>query len=249
MILTAICLSSIVHQKEGHDYIAVPLFVILSDNGYGKLIAAAACLLLIVCSTSILELFPELYKIFVKLATSEWKIFLKQISYENSDSGNPVLAVFIAGLFFYRKLQIKNVFLQEVYAQCWHSLARCRISLICWQEAIFLEIFLGLSICSISRFDLNTSHKQVSLHQKLFRSKYIHKFLFKANLHWHTADWIIASRLVIMCRTVIEGVCGILICPKPVRNPSRKEVTWTKNGCFWGSHLLHVLYKKRNRSM
>lgn len=99
MILTAICLSSIVHPKENHDYIAVPLFVILNDNGYGKLIAAAACLLLIVCSTSFLELFPELYKIFVKLATSEWKIFLKQISYENSDSGNPVLAVFIAGRF------------------------------------------------------------------------------------------------------------------------------------------------------
>lgn len=99
MILTAICLSTIVHQKEYHDYIAVPLFVILNDNGYGKLIAAAACLLLIVCSTSYLELFPELYKIFVKLSTSEWKIFLKQISYENSDSGNPVLAVFIAGTF------------------------------------------------------------------------------------------------------------------------------------------------------
>lgn len=98
MILTAICLSSIVHPKAGHDYIAVPLFVILSENGYSKLIAASACLLLIVCSTSFLELFPELYKIFVKLATSDWKIFLKQISYENSDSGNPVLAVFIAGM-------------------------------------------------------------------------------------------------------------------------------------------------------
>lgn len=97
MILTAICLSTIVHQKEYHDYIAVPLFSILNQNGGDKLIAVAACFLLIVCSTSFLELFPELYKIFVKLATSEWKIFLKQISYENSDSGNPVLAVFIAG--------------------------------------------------------------------------------------------------------------------------------------------------------
>lgn len=44
-----------------------------------------------------LELFPELYRIIVRFATSEWRILTKQIAYESVDSGNPILAVFIAG--------------------------------------------------------------------------------------------------------------------------------------------------------
>ncbi|KAI8042199.1 hypothetical protein M5D96_003501 [Drosophila gunungcola] len=63
LLLTAICLSTVVHYN----------------------------------SAAFLELFPELYGIVVRLATSEWRILSKQISYESSESGNPVLAVFIAG--------------------------------------------------------------------------------------------------------------------------------------------------------
>lgn len=44
-----------------------------------------------------MDLFPELYGLIVKLSKSEYKILAKQIGYENSDSGSPVLAVFIAG--------------------------------------------------------------------------------------------------------------------------------------------------------
>ncbi|EDX15391.1 GD12041 [Drosophila simulans] len=54
-------------------------------------------MLLLTSSAAFLELFPELYGIVVRLATSEWRILSKQISYESSESGNPVLAVFIAG--------------------------------------------------------------------------------------------------------------------------------------------------------
>lgn len=79
------------------EYVAVPLFHILDENNFNKLVPAAACMLMLTVTGGFLELFPELYRIIVRFATSEWRILTKQISYESSDSGNPVLAVFIAG--------------------------------------------------------------------------------------------------------------------------------------------------------
>lgn len=76
---------------------AVPLFAILDEHNFHKLIPAAACMLMLTCSGAFLELFPELYGLIVRFASSEWKILTKQIAYESSDSGNPVLAVFIGG--------------------------------------------------------------------------------------------------------------------------------------------------------
>ncbi|XP_017860392.1 PREDICTED: uncharacterized protein LOC108612026 [Drosophila arizonae] len=97
LLLTAICLSTVVHFKLRDDYVAVPLFNILDESGFHKLVPASACMLLLTSSAAFMEIFPELYGIVVRLATSEWRILSKQISYESSDSGNPVLAVFIAG--------------------------------------------------------------------------------------------------------------------------------------------------------
>ncbi|XP_034472835.1 uncharacterized protein LOC117780422 [Drosophila innubila] len=97
LLLTAVCLSTVVHYKSREDYVAVPLFNILDDTGFHKLVPASACMILLTSSAAFLEIFPELYGIVVRLATSEWRILSKQISYESSDSGNPVLAVFIAG--------------------------------------------------------------------------------------------------------------------------------------------------------
>ncbi|ALC40342.1 tadr [Drosophila busckii] len=97
LLLTALCLATVVHFKTREEYVAVPLFNILDESGFHKLVPAGACMLLLTSSTAFLELFPELYGIVVRLATSEWRILSKQISYESSDSGNPVLAVFIAG--------------------------------------------------------------------------------------------------------------------------------------------------------
>lgn len=79
------------------EYVAVPLFHILDENNFHKLVPAAACMLMLTVTGGFLELFPELYRIIVRFATSEWRILTKQIAYESSDSGNPVLAVFIAG--------------------------------------------------------------------------------------------------------------------------------------------------------
>lgn len=51
----------------------------------------------IACSAALLEVFTEAFEIVVRLATSEWKILLKQISYESRDSGSHVLAIFVCG--------------------------------------------------------------------------------------------------------------------------------------------------------
>ncbi|XP_055386717.1 probable cationic amino acid transporter isoform X2 [Condylostylus longicornis] len=95
--LAAGCLSTIVHLKTAHEYVAVPLFSILDENNFKKFIAAAACLLLLTSSAAFLELFPELYQLIVRFSTTEFKILSRQINYESPDSGNPILAIFIAG--------------------------------------------------------------------------------------------------------------------------------------------------------
>lgn len=79
------------------EYVAVPVFQLLEANNLNKLVPATACLLVLSCSGAFLELFPELCNIIVRLATAEWKILSRQISYESPDSGSPMLAIFIAG--------------------------------------------------------------------------------------------------------------------------------------------------------
>lgn len=88
----------------------MPLFHILEENNFQKLVPAGACLLMLTVTGAFLELFPELYRIIVRFATSEWRILTKQIAYESSDSGNPVLAVFIAGEFMDQVSEALNDF-------------------------------------------------------------------------------------------------------------------------------------------
>lgn len=80
-----------------HDYIALPILSILDIKDFHKFEPAIACLLLLSCSGAFLELFSEIIHSIVTLTTSEWKVLSRQIGYEDSDSGSPVLAVFIAG--------------------------------------------------------------------------------------------------------------------------------------------------------
>lgn len=85
-----------IHSKS-QDYETVPILRILESKDLHKLIPAIGCLYVIACSAALLEVFTEAIQIVVRLAKSEWKILLKQISYESRDSGSPVLAVFVAG--------------------------------------------------------------------------------------------------------------------------------------------------------
>lgn len=94
------------HIKEPHEflpfrpvdeYIANPLLNFLDDITLGKLVPAAACLLMLTSSAAYLELFPELYGLIVRFATSEWKVLSKHVGYESSESGSPVFAIFISG--------------------------------------------------------------------------------------------------------------------------------------------------------
>lgn len=54
-------------------------------------------MLVLSCSSALMELFPEMYKKIVQLASSDWKILVKQIGLENPHTGSPVLAVFTSG--------------------------------------------------------------------------------------------------------------------------------------------------------
>lgn len=70
---------------------------ILNATNFPKVIPAVACLLVLSCSGALLELFPEMYNLIVKLTKSTWKVLPKQIGFENRDSGSPVLAIFTGG--------------------------------------------------------------------------------------------------------------------------------------------------------
>lgn len=84
-------------HSETKAFIAVPILSILESQDFHKVEPAVACLLVLTCSGAFLELFPEMYSLIVKLTTSEYKILSRQIGYENSDSGSPVLAIFTGG--------------------------------------------------------------------------------------------------------------------------------------------------------
>jgi hypothetical protein len=75
----------------------VPILRILEIKDLHKLIPAISCLYVISCSGILLEIFPEAFQIIVRLATSEWKILLKQIGYESRETGTAALAVFVCG--------------------------------------------------------------------------------------------------------------------------------------------------------
>lgn len=83
--------------SKSHAYETVPILRILESKDLHKLIPAIGCLYVIACSAALLEVFTEAFQIVVRLATSEWKVLLKQITYESRESGSPVLAVFVTG--------------------------------------------------------------------------------------------------------------------------------------------------------
>ncbi|CAO1359584.1 unnamed protein product [Diamesa tonsa] len=95
--LIAGCLSTLIPTSKSQAYETVPMLSILEKKDLHKLIPAMACLYILASSGALLEIFPETFKIIVRLATSEWKIMVKQISYESRESGSPVLAVFLSG--------------------------------------------------------------------------------------------------------------------------------------------------------
>lgn len=95
--LTAGCISTLSQYNATREFEAVPILSLLSLRDFIKVTPAIACLLVLACSGAILELFPEMFTIVVKLSQVEWKILAKQISYENKDSGSPTLAIFLGG--------------------------------------------------------------------------------------------------------------------------------------------------------
>lgn len=90
-------LSFYVVFSKSHDYETVPILRVLESKDLHKFIPAIGCLMVIACSSALLEVFTEAFQIIVRISTSEWKVLLKQISYESRESGSPVLAIFVVG--------------------------------------------------------------------------------------------------------------------------------------------------------
>lgn len=91
------CLSTLMQMSTSHNYETVPILRILETKDLHKFIPPIACLYVVSSSAALLEIFTETFQIIVRFATSEWKILLKQISYESHESGSPVLAIFVSG--------------------------------------------------------------------------------------------------------------------------------------------------------
>lgn len=49
-------------------------------------------------SLALTELCPILFSILVALASPEWKVLTRSMTYESTTTGSPVLAVFTAGM-------------------------------------------------------------------------------------------------------------------------------------------------------
>ena len=97
VIVTTGCLSSLITDRPQEEFLAVPTFHIMESQGISKIIPAVACMTVLACSGALMELFPEMYKKIVTLTNSDWRILAKQIGFENSDTGSPVLAIFTSG--------------------------------------------------------------------------------------------------------------------------------------------------------
>lgn len=75
----------------------MPILRILDTKDLHKLIPGVGCLYVIACSSALLEVYTEAFQTVATFASSEWKILLKQISYESRETGNPILAIFVSG--------------------------------------------------------------------------------------------------------------------------------------------------------
>ncbi|KAG5675287.1 hypothetical protein PVAND_005199 [Polypedilum vanderplanki] len=97
ILITTGCLSLLITSTKSVEYEAVPILHLLEAKDFQKLVSAMSCLYVIAGSGMLLEIFPETYEIVVALASSEWKVLLKQIGYENRETGSPALAIFLCG--------------------------------------------------------------------------------------------------------------------------------------------------------
>lgn len=96
VVIVTGCLTAL-YLPQSQTFVVVPLFRLMEDLSFGKMVPAGACMLVLACSGAIMELFPEMYQKIVQLSSSDWKILAKQIGLENRESGSPVLAIFTGG--------------------------------------------------------------------------------------------------------------------------------------------------------
>lgn len=75
----------------------IPLIRVFEIRDIGWARPFMAIFTLIVVFLAITEILPSIYKIFLKLASRKWQIFVSSLEYKSNLTGAPILAIFAAG--------------------------------------------------------------------------------------------------------------------------------------------------------
>lgn len=65
------------------------MLTVLEEKSFHKTLPVVACLLVLSSSGAILDIFPEMYNLIVKLTKPDFKVLSKQIGHETFESGSP----------------------------------------------------------------------------------------------------------------------------------------------------------------
>lgn len=65
------------------------MLTVLEEKSFHKTLPIVACLLVLSSSGAILDIFPEMYRLIVKLTKPDFKVLSKQIGHETFESGSP----------------------------------------------------------------------------------------------------------------------------------------------------------------
>lgn len=78
---------------------ALPVTTLLEARAAGWVCPVLAAVTVAGICLALTELCPLLFTVLVALASPEWKVLTRSMTYESTTTGSPVLAVFTAGAY------------------------------------------------------------------------------------------------------------------------------------------------------
>ncbi|KAJ0176658.1 hypothetical protein K1T71_007837 [Dendrolimus kikuchii] len=97
LVLCALCFLYTNMLKGNSIDAALPVTTLLEARSAGWVCPALAAVTVAGVCLSLTELCPLLFTVLVALASPEWKVLTRSMTYESTTTGSPVLAVFTAG--------------------------------------------------------------------------------------------------------------------------------------------------------
>lgn len=86
---------------------ALPVTTLIEARSASWICPVLAAVTVAGISLALTELCPVLFTVLVALASPEWKVLTRSMTYESATTGSPVLAVFTAGIvtFLYNTME------------------------------------------------------------------------------------------------------------------------------------------------